>query len=144
LALKGLNKRMTAHNIKARVNAEEYIEIHHLFIQKPRLNYYKQIQLIMTDELIIYSFTSLPRIFHLYGDVTGLQNSGLFSALIIFEHRDRSLSCHTYCDTGPGFFRSYPKDRPHSVASYTKQGLLWAYLNLDHLEVYLLIKEQQI
>jgi hypothetical protein len=25
--------------------------------------------------------------------------------------REGSLSCHTYCDTGPRFIRSYPKDR---------------------------------
>jgi hypothetical protein len=25
---------------------------------------------------------------------------------------EESLSCHTCCDTGPRFFRSYPKDRP--------------------------------
>jgi hypothetical protein len=39
--------------------------------------------------LIIYSFTSRSRIFHLYGDVTiageGLQNLGLCSALRAFE-----------------------------------------------------------
>jgi hypothetical protein len=33
-----------------------------------------------------------------------------------------SLSCHTYCDTGPRFFRSYPTDCPHSVVSYDTQG----------------------
>jgi hypothetical protein len=42
--------------------------------------------------------------------VTGLQilayawRSGLLS-------REESLSCHTYCDTGPQFIRSHPKDR---------------------------------
>jgi hypothetical protein len=25
--------------------------------------------------------------------------------------REGSLSCHTYCDTGPRFIRSHPKDR---------------------------------
>jgi hypothetical protein len=33
--------------------------------------------------------------------------------------REGSLSC---CDTGPRFFRSHPKDRPHSVASYDTRG----------------------
>ena len=28
--------------------------------------------------------------------------------------RDGSLSCHTYCDTGPRFLRSHPKHRPFS------------------------------
>ena len=39
--------------------------------------------------LVIYSFTSRSRIFHLHGDVTiageGLQNLGLCSALRVFE-----------------------------------------------------------
>jgi hypothetical protein len=39
--------------------------------------------------MIIYGFTSQPRIFHLYGDVTiageGLQKLGLCSALRAFE-----------------------------------------------------------
>jgi hypothetical protein len=39
--------------------------------------------------LIIYSFTSRSRVFHLYGDVTiageGLQNLGLCSVLRAFE-----------------------------------------------------------
>jgi hypothetical protein len=43
----------------------------------------------MIDWLIIYCFMSRSRIFHLYGDVTiayeGLQNLGLFSALMTFE-----------------------------------------------------------
>jgi hypothetical protein len=41
--------------------------------------------------MIIYSFTSRSRIFHVYGDVTiageGLQNLGLCSALRAFEQR---------------------------------------------------------
>jgi hypothetical protein len=44
---------------------------------------------ILIDRLIIYGFTSLSRIFHLYGDVTitgeGLQNLGLCLALRTFE-----------------------------------------------------------
>jgi hypothetical protein len=43
----------------------------------------------MTDRLIIYDFTSRSRIFHLCGDVTitgeGMQNLGLYSALMAFE-----------------------------------------------------------
>jgi hypothetical protein len=46
-----------------------------------------------------------------YGDITiageGLQNLGLCSSLRALS-REGSLSCHTYCDTGPWFFRSHP------------------------------------
>jgi hypothetical protein len=68
---------------------------------------------ILIHLLIIYGFTSHTRIFHLYEDVTiageGLQKLGLCSAPL---SREESLSCHTYCDMGPRFFWSHPKDRP--------------------------------
>jgi hypothetical protein len=35
--------------------------------------------------------------------------------------REGSLSCHTCCDTGPLFFRSHPKNHPHSAASCNTQ-----------------------
>jgi hypothetical protein len=57
------------------------------------------------DCLIMYGFTSRSIIFHLDGDVTiaceGLQNLGLCSGPL---SRERSLSCHTCCDTGPRVF----------------------------------------
>jgi hypothetical protein len=37
-------------------------------------------------------------------------NFGLCSALRLLS-REGSLSCHTYCDIGPRFIRSHPKDR---------------------------------
>jgi hypothetical protein len=44
---------------------------------------------LLVDWLVIYSFTSRSRIFHLNGDITiaceGLQNLGLYSALRAFE-----------------------------------------------------------
>jgi hypothetical protein len=62
----------------------------------------------MIDWLIIYGITSRSRIFHLYGDVTivgeGLQNLGLCLALSGPLSREGSLSCHTFCDTGPRGF----------------------------------------
>jgi hypothetical protein len=83
--------------------------------------FYVSIELLWVDWLIIYSFTSRSRVFHLYGDVTiageRLQNLGLRSALRAFEHRE--ITC---CDTGPRIFRSHPKDRPHLVTSYDLQG----------------------
>jgi hypothetical protein len=48
----------------------------------------------------------------LYGKVAitgeGMQNYGLRSGP---SSRDGSLSCHSYYDTGPRFFRSRSKDR---------------------------------
>jgi hypothetical protein len=54
----------------------------------------------------------------------GLQNLGLCSAL---------RACHTYCDTGPRFFRSHPKDRPNQSPLTTHEGSgLWRiYSNPD-------------
>jgi hypothetical protein len=62
--------------------------------------------------LLVYSrtsnFSAIWRLSPL--PVTGLQilayarHSGPLS-------REGSLSCHTYCDTGPPFIRSHPKDR---------------------------------
>ena len=84
---------------------------------------------MVLDWLIIYGFTSRLRIFHLYGDVTfageGLQNLGLCSALRACTpmNREGSLSCHTCCDTGPRFFRSYPKDCPIQLPFTTRKGV---------------------
>jgi hypothetical protein len=74
--------------------------------------------------LIIYCFTSRSRIFHLYGDVTitGEGRSGPSS-------RDGFLSCHTYCDKGPRFFRSLPKDRPIQSPLTTHKGVWRIYSN---------------
>jgi hypothetical protein len=36
-------------------------------------------------------------------------NLGLCLALTAFSN-EGSFTCHTYCDTGPSFLRSYPKD----------------------------------
>jgi hypothetical protein len=41
--------------------------------------------------------------------VTGLQILDLCLALAAFSS-EGSFMCHTYCDTGPPFLRSYPKD----------------------------------
>jgi hypothetical protein len=53
-------------------------------------------------------------------------NLDLCLALTAFSS-DSSFTCHTYCDTGPPFLRSYPKDR-------------WFYL----LNAVLLAKEQSL
>jgi hypothetical protein len=62
----------------------------------------------LIDSLIIYSFMSSSRIFHLYWDVIitgeGLQNLGLCSALRALK-RVKSLSCHTCCNMGSRFTR---------------------------------------
>jgi hypothetical protein len=45
--------------------------------------------------------------------------------------REGSLSCHTYCDTGPRFFRSHPKDCPIQSPLTTLMGTRKTYFNLD-------------
>jgi hypothetical protein len=73
------------------------------------------------DWLIIYSFTSRLRIFHLYGDVTiigdGLQNLGLCSALRAFKQRGIFIVPHLLWHGTSGFPVS-SEGPPHSVASY--------------------------
>jgi hypothetical protein len=60
--------------------------------------------------LIFHCFTCHSGIFYSYRDVAiadeGLQNLGLW-----LSSRKGSLSCYTFCDTGPRFFRSHQKDR---------------------------------
>jgi hypothetical protein len=77
------------------------------------------------DWLIIYSFTSRSRIFHLYGDVTitgkGLQNLGLCSALRAFEHRGIFIVPHLLRH-GALVFPVSSEEPPHSVASYDTHG----------------------
>jgi hypothetical protein len=45
--------------------------------------------------------------------------------------REGSLSCHTYCDTGPPFFQSHPKDRPIQLPLTTRMGMWRIYSNPD-------------
>jgi hypothetical protein len=90
--------------------------------------------ILLFDWLIVYGFTSRSRIFHLYGNVTtageGLQNLGLSRRSGPLS-RERSLSCHTYCDTGPRFFRSHPKDCPIQSPLTTCMGMWTIYSNRD-------------
>jgi hypothetical protein len=91
--------------------------------------------------LIIYGFTSRWRIFHLYGDVIiageGLQNLGLCLVLRAFEcsgplsRGGGSFSYYTYCDTGPRFFWSHPKDCPIQSPLTTHEGMWRTYSNAD-------------
>jgi hypothetical protein len=68
--------------------------------------------------------------FYWYGDITiskeGLQNLGLCVAFGSLS-RDGSLSCHTCCDMGPQFFRSYPKDCPIQSSPTTHNGMWRTY-----------------
>jgi hypothetical protein len=45
--------------------------------------------------------------------------------------REGSLSCYTYCETGPRFFRSHPIDRPIQSPFTTCMGMWRIYSNLD-------------
>jgi hypothetical protein len=45
--------------------------------------------------------------------------------------RDGSLTCRTYCDTGPLFYRSHPKDCPIQSPLTTLKGMLRTYSNSD-------------
>jgi hypothetical protein len=45
--------------------------------------------------------------------------------------REGSLSCHTWCDTGPRFSRSYPKDRPIQSPLTTHKGMWRIYSYTD-------------
>jgi hypothetical protein len=45
--------------------------------------------------------------------------------------REGSLSCHTYCDTGPRFIRSHPKDRhPRPTVGFERIKLIIFYLRV--------------
>jgi hypothetical protein len=71
---------------------------------------------------------------HIYGDVTiaggGLQKLDLCSALSAFEQRGILIG-HTYSDTGPWYFRSYPRDRTIQSPLTTLMGLRRSYSNLE-------------
>ena len=69
------------------------------------------------DWLIVFCLTSLSRIFHWYGDVT-IAGEGL-QILAYARHlrplsREGSLSCHTCCDTGLGFYGLIRRTAPFS------------------------------
>jgi hypothetical protein len=63
------------------------------------------------DSLIIQCFISSSRTWNVTIISEGLQNLDQCSALRVFNRRG-SLSCHTWCDTGPWFFQSHPKNHP--------------------------------
>jgi hypothetical protein len=77
------------------------------------------------DWLIIYSFTSRSRIFHLYGDVTiageGLRNLGLCTALRTFEEGGIFIVPHMLWHV-TSVFPVLSEGPPHSVASYDTHG----------------------
>jgi hypothetical protein len=79
----------------------------------------------MIDWLIIYSFTSRSKFFHLYGDVTiageGLQNLGLCSALRAFEQGGVFIVPHLLWH-GASVFPVSSEGPPHFVASYDTRG----------------------
>jgi hypothetical protein len=79
----------------------------------------------MGDWLIIYSFTSRSRIFHLYGDVTiageGLQNLGLCLVLGAFEEGGIFIVPHLLWHSTLVFPVS-SEGPPHLVASYDTRG----------------------
>jgi hypothetical protein len=79
----------------------------------------------VTDWLIIYSFMSRSRFFHLYGNVTiaveGLQNLGLCSALKAFEQGEISIMPYLLWHVTLVFPVS-AEGPPHSVASYDTRG----------------------
>ena len=75
------------------------------------------------------------RIFHFYGDITingeWLQKfRPMLGAQGLWAGRG-SLSCHTYYDTGPRFFRPHPKDCHNQSPLTTRMGMRKAYSNPD-------------
>jgi hypothetical protein len=70
-----------------------------------------------------------------YGDVTiageGL-HLGVCSALRACEHREESLSCHTYYDLGPQFFRFHPKARSIQCPLMTRKRCWGPILTRTH------------
>jgi hypothetical protein len=88
--------------------------------------YFRVLNKVILDWLIIYCFTSRSRIFHLYGDVItiageGLQNLGLCSALRAFEQGGIFIVPHLLCH-GASVFPISSEGPPHSVASYNTRG----------------------
>ena len=89
--------------------------------------------------LFMFCFTSGSGIFRSYEDVTitgvELQNGGQWLEPTVFEQKRSSLWVtpdifilgHTWCDTGPRFLWSHPKDRSNLVAFYDKHGVLRTY-----------------
>jgi hypothetical protein len=81
--------------------------------------------LISVGWLVVYSFTSRSRIFHLYGDVTiageGLQNLGLCSALRAFEQGGIFIVPHLLRH-GTSVFPVSSEGPPHLVAFYDTRG----------------------
>jgi hypothetical protein len=79
----------------------------------------------LIDWLITYNFTSRPRIFHLYGDVTiageGLQNFGLSSALRAFEQGGIFIVSYLLSH-GASVFPVSAEGPPHLVAFYDTRG----------------------
>jgi hypothetical protein len=98
----------------------------------PRLRFYVPHKNFSRFDLIIYSFTSHSRIFHLYGDVTiageGLQNLGLCSALGAFEQGGTFILPHLLWH---GAILSHPKDRPIQSPLTTHEGMWRIYTNPD-------------
>jgi hypothetical protein len=82
-------------------------------------------QMEMKTLFDIYSFTSLSRIFHLYGDVTiageGQQNLGLCSALRAFEQGGVFIMPHLLRH-GTSVFLVSSEGPPHLIASYDTLG----------------------
>jgi hypothetical protein len=95
----------------------------------------KLLECVTTMELnwlIIYSFTSRSRIFHLYGNVTiadlELQNLGLCSALRVFEQGRVFIVPHLLW-YGTSVIPGSSEGPPHLVASY--MGIKKTYSNPD-------------
>jgi hypothetical protein len=100
----------------------------------------------MIDWLIIYSFTSRSRIFHLYLDVTnageGLQNLGLCSALRTFGQGGIFIVPHgtsvfpvrpiqSPFTTHEGVWRTYSNPDPHISMTF----YLLAIINSIHMSI---------
>jgi hypothetical protein len=97
----------------------------------PQRKHYQITYYHIIDWLIIYGFTSLSRIFHLYGDVTiaveGLQNLGLCSALRAFEQGGIFIVPHLLWH-GTSVFPVSSDGLPHSVASFDTRGVCGGFI----------------
>jgi hypothetical protein len=92
--------------------------------------------LILRSRLIIYGFTSLSRMFYLYGDVTiaggRLQNLGLWSALRAFELGGIFIVQHLlWHGISPQYFRFHKKDHPIQSLLTTDMKMWTIYSNPD-------------